>query len=171
MKLVSILLLFLPAIVLGQASPKRDTSVTIEGKTITVRYSAPSVKGRNMLGAGGRVSQDPTYPVWRLGADAATALHTDGTLELEDLKVPPGDYTLFAQIDSNPWMLIVSKQTGQWGLAYKKDLDLGRTAMKMSRPAAPVETLKITLEAAGGNKGTLTVEFENTVASVGFTVR
>ena len=41
----------------------------------------------------------------------------------------------------------------------------------MSKPSAPVETFKITLAGAGGNKGTLTLAWENTVASVPFTVQ
>ena len=153
------------------ASPPAETSIDVNGKKISIKYSAPSLKGRKMLGADGRIAKDPTWPVWRLGANSATALHTDATLDFGGLKVPPGDYTLFAKVDSEPWMLIVSKETGQWGLAYKPANDLGRVAMKMSKPASPVETLKITLTSEGGNKGTLKVEFENTVATAPFTVQ
>jgi hypothetical protein len=163
------------------ASPPADTSVTIGGKTLTIKYSAPSVKGRKIFGEGGRVSQDPTYPVWRLGANAATAFHTDADLDIGPaagpamgtigLFVPKGDYTLFALVNVDPWRLIVSKATGEWGLAYAQDQDLGRVKMDMSKPPAPIETLKITLSGTGGNKGKLLVEWENVVASVPFTVK
>src|SRR5512142_48597 len=73
-------------------SPPAETSVTIAGKTITIKYSAPSVRGRQMFGDGGVISKDRTYPVWRAGANSATSLHTDGTLTIENLVVPPGDY-------------------------------------------------------------------------------
>jgi hypothetical protein len=43
--------------------------------------------------------------------------------------------------------------------------------MTMSKPPALVETLKISLSSAGGNKGKLQVEWENVVASVPFTVK
>jgi hypothetical protein len=153
------------------ASPPADTSVTIAGKVISIKYSAPSVRGRQMFGAGGVISKDRTYPVWRLGANAATALHTEADLDIKGLAVPKGDYTLFAQVDATPWQLIVSKQTGQWGLTYNKDQDLGRLAMDMSKPPAPVETCKLTLSTTGANAGKLMVEFENFVASVPFTVK
>jgi hypothetical protein len=43
--------------------------------------------------------------------------------------------------------------------------------MKMSKPASLVEQYKMTLAAAGGDKGSLTLEWENKKASVDFTAR
>ncbi len=152
-------------------SPAAQASVTIGGKAITIKYSAPSMRGRKIFGPGGRISQDPTYPVWRVGADDATALHTDADLMIGTLSVPKGDYTLFTLVDSMPWQLIVSKATGEWGLSYNQGADLGRTPMTMSKPSTPIETFKIMLTGTGGNKGTLQLEWENTIASVPFTVK
>jgi hypothetical protein len=156
----------------AQQSPKAETTVTIAGKTLTIKYSAPSVRGRKIFGEGGRISQDPTYPVWRAGANSATAFHTDADLDIQGLHVPAGDYTLFVNVaDPDRWELIVNKQTGQWGLAYKKDMDLGRVKMDMSKPGALIETYKMTLSGAGGNSGKLQLEWENHIASVSFTVK
>jgi hypothetical protein len=152
-------------------SPPAEATVMVGGKVITIKYSAPSVRGRQIFGEGGLVSKDRTYPVWRLGANAATSLHTDADLQIKGLAVPKGDYTLFAQVNEEPWQFIVSKQTGEWGLAYSKDQDLGRVPMDMSKPAAPVEVFKITLTATGPNAGTMQFAWENKVASVPFTVK
>jgi hypothetical protein len=152
-------------------SPPAEATVTIAGKTITIKYSAPSVRGRQIFGEGGLISKDRTYPVWRLGANAATSLHTDADLQIKSLAVPKGDYTLFAAVTEDPWQLIVNKQTGQWGLSYAKDQDLGRVPMDMSKPPAPVEVFKITLTATGPNSGTMQFAWENKVASVPFTVK
>jgi len=152
-------------------SPPAETSVTVGGKTLSIKYSAPSVRGRQIFGDGGLVSHDPTYPVWRTGANAATTFHTDADLDIGGLAVPKGDYTLFTLVNTNPWQLIVSKLTKEWGLAYKQDQDLGRVKMAMSKPASPVETLKITLSAAGANGAKLQIEWENVVASVPITVK
>jgi hypothetical protein len=153
------------------ASPPAEATVTIGGKAITIKYSAPSVRGRQIFGEGGLISKDRTYPVWRLGANSATALHTDADLQIKGLAVPKGDYTLFAQVNEEPWQFIVNKQTGQWGLSYSKDQDLGRVAMDMTKPAAPVEVFKITLAATGPNSGTMQFAWENKVATVPFTVK
>ena len=153
-------------------SPPAETSATIGGKSITIKYSAPSVRGRQIFGDGGLISHDPTYPVWRAGANSATALHTDAELDIQGLKVPPGDYTLFVDVgDPNHWELIVSKATKEWGLAYKKDMDLGRVKMEMSTPAMPVETYKMTLSATGGDHGKLQLEWEKHIAAVNFTAK
>ncbi len=116
---------------------------------------------------GGLISHDPTYPVWRAGANAATTLHTDADLILGGLRVPKGDYTLYVDIaDPSHWVLIVNKQTGQWGTHYDPAQDLGRVKMAMSRTLAPVENLTYTLTALGGTTGKLTLEWENRSASV-----
>jgi hypothetical protein len=151
------------------ASPPATEAATIAGKAITIKYSSPGIKGRegHIFSKDGLISKDPHYPVWRAGANSATSLHTDADLTIGDLAVPKGDYTLFVEIsDPDSWVLIVSKQTGEWGLRYDKTQDLGSTKMKMSKPMGMVENLKYTLTALGGTTGKLNLEWENHSASV-----
>src|SRR5215471_12173592 len=75
-------------------SPSAETSVVIAGKNISIRYSAPSVRGRKIFSEDGILKNDATYPVWRAGANEATLLETSGNLTLGDLKVPAGKYSL-----------------------------------------------------------------------------
>lgn len=147
-------------------SPPADTSTTIDGKNIVIHYSAPSMRGRKIFGG-----LEPYGRVWRAGANEATSLHTDADLDVEGLKVPKGDYTLFVYLDPKQWKLVVSKATGEWGLDYDASKDLGRVPMTMSKPSAPIETFKITLNHTAGNKGTLQMAWENTIATVPFTVK
>jgi hypothetical protein len=151
------------------ASPAMETSATLGGKSIAIKYSAPSVKGRKIFGGTGALQPDNT--VWRAGANNATALHTEGDITVGNLNVPAGDYTLYVFLDPKAWQLVVSKQTGQWGInrdgttTLDDSKAIGRTPMKMSKPAGLVETYKMTL-AGKGKKGTLTLEWENVAASV-----
>jgi hypothetical protein len=153
-------------------SPAQETSVTLAGKTVRIKYSAPSVRGRKIFGPGGLLSQDPTYPVWRAGANSATSFHTDVDLDIGGLTVPKGDYTLYADV-SNPdaWQLVISKQIGQWGLTYDAKQDLGRAKMTMSKPPALVEQYKMTLSPSGASAGSLRMEWENHVATVPIRVK
>lgn len=148
-------------------SPATTETATVAGKTITIKYGAPSVKGRNIFAPGGQLSTDTTYPVWRAGADDATAFHTDADLTIGGLSVPKGNYTLYVLV-KNPdaWELIINKQTGQWGTNYTAGQDLGRVKMSMSVPPAPVEKLKYTLSGLGTPQGKLTLAWEKHVASV-----
>jgi hypothetical protein len=162
------------------ASPPATASVTIGrnltaitqgrlGKTITIVYSSPGVKGRagRLFTKDGQIAKDPTYPVWRAGANSATSLHTTGAIHIGDLAVPAGDYTLYVDIaDPDKWILVVNKQTGQWGTKYDKSMDLGRTPMTMSAPPSLVENLKYTLTDNGGGTGSLTLAWENKSGSV-----
>ena len=151
------------------ASPPAETSATIGGTKITIQYSAPSVKGRKIFGGEGALV--PDNKVWRAGANKATALHTDGEIAIGNLNVPAGDYTLYVFLDPQGWQLIVSRQTGQWGIGpggttLDESKAIGRTPMKMSKPATMVETYKMSLLAGEGKKGMLTLEWENVSASV-----
>jgi hypothetical protein len=156
----------------GQESPPAQTSATIGGKSLSIKYSAPSVRGRKIFGPGGRLSQDPTYPVWRAGANDATAFHTDAALDIGGLAVPKGDYTIYVLVsDPENWQLIVSKETGQWGLTYNKSLDLGRVKMTMSKPPKPIETYKMTLSSTGPKTGQLQIAWDTHIATVPITVK
>jgi hypothetical protein len=163
------------AFVYAQASPRKVTSVSIADKNISITYGAPSMRGRKIFGGDGALQPDNS--VWRAGANSATALHTDAYLTIGNVALPAGDYTLYVFLDPYGWKLIVSKQTGQWGInqgGATSLLDkavLGRIPMTMSKPPAPVETYKISLLSTGGNEGKLQLEWENVIASVNFTAK
>src|SRR5262249_29447174 len=74
----------------GVLSPPAETSVNFNGKRITIKYAAPSMRGRKIFGG-----LEPYGKVWRAGANEATALHTDADLQIGSLNVHKGDYTLF----------------------------------------------------------------------------
>jgi hypothetical protein len=167
-RLAYVLFLLAAAGLAGQAqvlSPRMTTSVTIDGKKITVGYGAPSMRGRKVMG--GLV---PYGEVWCAGANDATSIDTEADLEIGGMKVPKGSYTLWALPNSSEWKLIVNKQTGQWHTEYRERFDLGRVKMNVKTLPAPVERFKIDLTAASANKGTLALSWETTEASVPITV-
>ncbi len=141
--------------------PPAQTSLTIEGKNISVKYSAPSVKGRKIFG--GVV---PYNQVWRIGEDAAAAFHTDADIVFKGVNVPKGDYTLYVLVAADKWQLIINKQTGQKALTYDQKMDLGRVAMSLAKPAAPVEICKLTLTKTAALAAKLELTWDNTIASV-----
>jgi hypothetical protein len=150
-------------------SPAATATATIAGKAVTITYSSPGVKGREgkLFTKDGQIGHDPTYPVWRAGANAATKLHTDGDLQIGSLPVPKGDYTLYVDIsDPDNWVLVVNTQTGQWGTVYDKAKDLGRVPMTMTKPAGPIENLKYSL-----SDGKLTLAWEDHIASVPYSAK
>jgi hypothetical protein len=151
------------------ASPAATETTVLAGKTVSISYSSPAVKGRagKLFGKDGKIGQDPTYPIWRAGANSATKLHTDADLDVAGLAVPKGDYTLYVDLsDPAKWVLVINKQTGQWGTVYNKAQDLGRVPMIMDTPPILVENLKYTLANTGAGKTRLTLAWENLAGSV-----
>lgn len=147
-------------------SPPAKAEAKLNGKNVTIDYSAPSKRGREIMG--GLV---PYSKVWRTGANAATSLKTETDLMIGNLHVPAGSYTLYTIPNANDWTLIVNKQTGQWGTNYDLAQDLGRVRMKVAKVKDSVETFNIALEPAKDAKSaTLTMTWENTQASVPVTV-
>jgi hypothetical protein len=156
----------------GQTSPPETATGKIGSVTLVIKYCAPSVRGRQIFGEGGKVMQDPTAPIWRAGANDATAFHTDGEVNIGGLAVPKGDYTLYVNVkDPDAWELVINKQTGQWGTNYDQAQDLGRVKMDMKTPPAPIEVLKYTITSTGGNKGIIQLAWEKHIAAVGITAK
>lgn len=148
------------------ASPPETATGTIGGKSVSIKYASPRVKGREgkVFGADGLIAKagGSQYPIWRAGANAATTLKTDGDITLGDLQVPAGTYTLFVDItDADNWTLIVNKKTGEWGLAHDPAQDLGKVKMTMSKPPSMMENLTWTI-----GDGKISLAWENKEASV-----
>lgn len=142
-------------------SPPAKADVTLPAATITIDYCAPSVHGRTIFGG-----QVPYGEVWRTGANAATTLKTTGDLQIGDLKVPAGTYTLYSLPSQDGWKLVVNMQTGQWGTVYDMSQDLGRVTMETGSNATPVETMVIDFEKTVGNGTELHVKWAGVDASV-----
>jgi hypothetical protein len=146
-------------------SPPASSSIAIAGKQINIDYYAPSMHGRKVMG--GLV---PFGVVWCTGANWATKITTQANLQMGDLKLPAGSYSIWTLPNAKEWTLIINKQTGQFHLNYDSSRDFGRTKMNLKTLDTPVETFKIDLRSDGGNKGTLALDWETTEASIPFTV-
>jgi hypothetical protein len=143
-------------------SPPATATCTLpDGKTITVDYSSPRVKGRKIFG-----ELEPYGKVWRAGANEATTFVSTADLKVGGKDVPAGSYTIFAIPNPDSWTLIVSKKTGEWGLAYPgPGDDQARVEMKVSKLPSLVENFTIAFD-KNGSGCTMRLEWETTSASV-----
>lgn len=156
-----------PAAAQGQApaSPAAQVTAKVGAASLTIDYSRPSMRGRKIMG-----ELVPFDKVWRTGANRATHLKVEGAITIGDLAVPAGTYTLYTVPGAQGWTLIVNKQTGQWGTQYDQAQDLGRVKMAVAPLSAPVEQFTIAVTGTGA-AATLTLEWENTRASVGLSAK
>ena len=154
----------LSGIVSAQTGAPDPASVTINGKTTTVKYTAVSAKGRKIFG--GVV---PFNRVWGISDGSPAGFHTDAALVFKGFVVPKGDYTLYVlHVDATNWQLIVNKQTGPKALTYDAKLDVGRTAMTVTKAPAPVETCRLAVVKTAATAAKIEIAWENIVASARF---
>jgi hypothetical protein len=115
------------------------------------------MRGRKIMG--GLV---PYGTVWRTGANPATTLITSVPLKFGTLLVPAGTHTLYTLPSEGTWLLIINNETGQWGLEYKPEMDLGRVPMQAKPVAAAQEVMSLSFEKTSANSTELHVRWETT---------
>jgi hypothetical protein len=140
-------------------SPPAVASGTIDGVSIKIDYSQPSVKGRKIMG--GLV---PYGEVWRTGANEATTIEFDKNVKIEGKPLPAGKYTLFTIPGEQEWSIIFNKKLGQWGAYdYEKNKDQNALVVKV-KPASTSFTEVLTFEVGAQ---AVTLKWENTAVSFG----
>lgn len=87
-----------------QASERAVVGQTIDGTTLTLEYSRPLVRGRELFG--GIVPWDV---VWTPGANWATTLDVDRDLKLNGVDVPAGKYSVWAIPREDQWLLMLNE--------------------------------------------------------------
>ena len=150
---------------LSALSPRDTVRADIGGATILIDYGRPAMRGRTIFG-----NVVPWNVVWRLGANAATQLITNKTLAFGRTIVLPGTYSLFALPSEEGWKLIINYQRGQWGTIHDESKDLARLPLKTRHLSESTEQFTFNI-AAHGRNGVLSFKWENTEASIPFTVR
>ena len=149
----------------GGGSPHVRTDWTIDGAALSVEYGRPLLKGRP------EAQMMPPGREWRTGADAATVLTTDKALKFGAVSLAPGTYTINTVPGEKEWQIVFGRleKPGQWGIPYKKELEIGRTAMTVGKAAKPVENVTISIDDTPAG-AVLRVEWGTTSASAPFTV-
>ena len=154
----------------------------VGGRWIEVRYGRPIKRGRDLFGPDDyREFLNDGAPVWRAGANQSTRLLTEAPLTFGDQTIPPGDYTVFIDLATDPWTFVVSTWPAQQeydfenkealfgAYYYTPDRDVVRTPMlrEMSPYAHDQLSWQFLDVSAGG--GRLALFWDTVVASVAFT--
>src|SRR5262245_5310238 len=113
-------------------SPAASVSQTIGISVVTVKYSRPSVKGREIwgklvpYGMNAQNFGNGNPAPWRAGANENTTIKFSHDAKVEGQPVPAGEYGLFFVVNQdNTAELILSKDNKSWGSFFyepKQDL-------------------------------------------------
>ena len=85
-------------------SPFSKTTQIVGVTEVSVEYSRPGIKGREIFG--GLV---PFGEVWRTGANSVTKLTFGTDVTLEGKKIPAGSYSLYTLPNKNEWKIMINK--------------------------------------------------------------
>ena len=143
-------------LVLPQSSPKAGVSQTIGLTEIAVKYSTPSVKGREIWG-----KLVPFGKLWRTGANEATVVTFSDDVIVQGEPLPAGTYSLFTIPETHDnWTIIFNKNPVQWGTQdYKESDDVLRVPVHAMENEFH-ETLFFSFTNIKRNSGQLNISWE-----------
>jgi hypothetical protein len=152
-----------PAVKYPRPSQKSTLTQTIGTTDMTIIYSRPGVKGRQIWGA-----LVPYDQVWRTGANEATQISFSDDVTINGQALPKGTYSLHTIPGQDSWTLIFNKVSDQWGsYSYDATKDALRVTTKPEKAAA-TEWLTFEVPSLTTDKATVVVRWEN--VAVPFTV-
>lgn len=124
--------------------PAKVTETTSNGTVITIDYSQPSVKGRE-------IGKDiaPYGKVWRTGANEATVFEVSKDVKVEGKPLPAGKYGLYTIPGKDEWTLIFNKTWKQWGTNYTEADDALRVNVKPGKAPAFTERMTFNVDKSG----------------------
>ncbi|HEX9493978.1 MAG TPA: DUF2911 domain-containing protein, partial [Thermoanaerobaculia bacterium] len=93
-----------------RASQKQVVTQTVGFTDITITYSRPGVKGRQIWGA-----LVPYDKVWRTGANEATTIAFSDDVTINGQPLPKGTYSLHTIPGKDQWTIVFNNTANQWG--------------------------------------------------------
>ena len=155
----------------------------VGGQWIEIRYGRPIKRGRDLFGPSDYVDfLNDGAPIWRAGANATTRLLSEVALTFGTEVVPPGEYTVFIELDTNPWTFIISTWPAQQtydqentealfgAYEYTPDRDIVRVPMTRETLPYSFDQLSWQFLDISNRGGRLALLWDATIASVAFTV-
>ncbi len=170
-----VIVLFLCSGVYGYAQithPKASPFSTLEQEVglskITIQYSRPATRGREIFG-----DLVPYGRIWRVGANASTKITVDTDMEVMGQTLPKGTYALYAFPETRTWEIAFHTNTSHWGDGrknYDPKEDLFRIKVQPKQIPYHQENFLITFDSVAHNSSNLNLVWASTKVTIPFTV-
>ena len=155
----------------------------VGGKWIEIDYGRPIRRGRDLFGPPDFVEAlEDGAEVWRAGANYTTQLRTETPLQIDGVRVEPGEYTVFIELGRDSWTFILSTWPAQrvydyenkealfGAYYYTSDRDVVRAPMALEKLPHSFEQLSWQFLDITDQGGRLALIWENELASVAFQI-
>lgn len=110
---------------LPQPSPAASVSQVVGTTDISVKYSRPLLRGRNVYG--GVVAYDK---VWRTGANGTNQITISNDIMVAGQRLAAGTYSIFSIPTAGDWTLIFNKDLTAQEATYSQEKDVLRVNVK-----------------------------------------
>ena len=142
-------------------SPNAMVSQTIGTTIVTVGYSRPSVRDREIFG-----ELVPYDAVWRTGANEATTITFSNDVMVEGQPIAAGTYGLFTIPGEEMWTVIFNEAAEQWGAGdYTEGSDVLRVMVEPTEADA-MEMMTFSFEEVGETMGHLVLRWDETAVAL-----
>lgn len=150
---------------LPKPSPLGTNSQVVGVTKVSLEYSRPGVKDREIFGA-----LLPFGELWRFGANSATKLTVDTEVKFAEGSLAAGTYAVFAIPNKDMWTIIFNTDTDQGGTeSYSQDLDALRVKVKPMENSF-TETFTLGVDKIKNDGAALVMLWDKTRIEIPFTV-
>ena len=147
------------------ASPKSKLFQMVGLTEISVEYSRPSVKNRNIFG-----SLVPYDKIWRTGADESTKISFSDDVLINSATLKAGTYSLYTIPNTNYWDIIFYAETNVWGVPRNWDENKVVLKTRVDSYNLPesikAETLQISFDFLSNDAAVMAILWDNTYVPV-----
>ncbi len=143
---------------LPQPSPKAQVMQRVGLTDITIDYSSPGVKGREIFGA-----LVPYGKLWRSGANKATSIEFTKDVSINGQEVKAGKYSFFTIPNEDEWTVILNSETELWGTGgYDESKNIVAFNVKPEKLQDAVERLRYLITDFDNEKALISLEWADT---------
>ncbi len=99
-------------------SPEVEESQKLGVTKITIRYSSPGLRGRDVWSSPNIIPQKGKPFPWRAGADMATTINFTTDVKIEGQPLKAGTYAFYVIPENDTYTLLFAHHYNQWGSYY-----------------------------------------------------
>lgn len=145
------------------ASPPAKFETTVGLTDVTVEYSRPGVKGRNIFAADGLV---PFGQIWRTGANRATKITFSTDVMVAGKEVKKGSYAVLTKPMAKEWeVMFFPYESGSWS-SYKDQEPAVKVMAEVFNGTEKVENFTILFDEYTVDGANLYMMWDKTMASL-----
>lgn len=150
------------------ASPAAKLTQTVGLTEVTLEYSRPSMRGRQIFG--GQEALEQYGDIWRTGANSATKVSFSKDVTVGGTALKAGAYAILSVPGEKEWELMFYPYSTSDFNAYVKATPAATVKVAAQTPGHTVETFTMDVNNISNDGATLDIMWENTLVSVPFGV-